>query len=111
MSKAFVNEDAQDYDDDVAVEAIKLPKGTKNYITIQGYHQLRGELRHLLDTERPQVVETVSWAASNGDRSEKGDYMSATKRLREIDRRRRSLTKRTGIAEGVAPALHPNRDQ
>src|SRR5699024_10110580 len=111
MSKAFVNEDAQDYDDDVEVEAIKLPKGTKNYITIQGYHQLRGELRHLLDTERPQVVETVSWAASNGDRSENGDYIYGKRRLREIDRRLRFLTKRLEIAEVVDPALQTNRDQ
>src|SRR5699024_11568079 len=111
MSKAFVNEDAQDYDDDVEVEAIKLPKGTKNYITIQGYHQLRGELRHLLDTERPQVVETVSWAASNGDRSENGDYIYGKKRLREIDRRMRFLTKRLEIAEVVDAALQPNKDR
>ncbi|HLS17760.1 MAG TPA: transcription elongation factor GreB [Paenalcaligenes sp.] len=111
MSKAFVNEDAQDYDDDIEVEAVKLPQGMKNYMTIQGYHQLRGELRHLLDTERPQVVETVSWAASNGDRSENGDYIYGKKRLREIDRRLRFLTKRLEIAEVVDPALQPNRDQ
>lgn len=111
MSKAFVNEDDQDYDDDVEVAPVALPKGTKNYITIQGYHQLRGELEHLLNTERPQVVETVSWAASNGDRSENGDYIYGKKRLREIDRRMRFLTKRLEIAEVVDAALQPNREQ
>ncbi len=111
MSKAFVNEDAQEYDDDIEVEAIQLPKGMKNYMTIQGYHRLRTELHHLLDAERPQVVETVSWAASNGDRSENGDYIYGKKRLREIDRRVRFLTKRLAIAEVVDPALQPNRDQ
>src|SRR5690625_3617288 len=109
MSKACVNEDAQDYDDDVEVDAIKLAKGTKNYITIQGYYHLRGELRHLLDTERPQVVETVSWAASNGDRSENGDYIYGKKRLREIDRRMRFLTKRLEIAEVVDAALQDRK--
>src|SRR5690625_4894141 len=111
MSKAFVNEDAQDYDDDIEVEAVKLPQGMKNYMTIQGYHQLRGELRHLLDTERPQVVETVSWAASNGDRSENGDYIYGKRRLRDFDRRLRFLIKRLEIAEVVDPALQTNRDQ
>src|SRR5690625_4175572 len=83
----------------------------KYYMTIQLYHQIHGELCHLLDTERPQVVETVSWAASNGDRSENGDYICGKKRLREIDRRLRFLTKRLEIAEVVDPALHSNRDQ
>src|SRR5690625_8045426 len=111
MSKASSNEIAKEYDDDIEVEAVKLPQGMKNYMTIQGYHQLRGELRHLLDTERPQVVETVSWAASNGDRSENGDYIYGKKRLREIDRRLRFLTKRLEIAEVVDAALQPNRGQ
>src|SRR5690625_1746369 len=88
MSKAFINEDAQDYDDDVDVEPVALPAGMKNYITTQGYYQLRDELDHLMNVERPQVVDTVSWAASNGDRSENGDYIYGKRRLREIDRRR-----------------------
>src|SRR5690625_2351317 len=111
MSKAFINEDAQDYDDDVDVEPVALPAGMKNYITTQGYYQLRDELDHLMNVERPQVVDTVSWAASNGDRSENGDYIYGKRRLREIDRRLRFLTKRLEIAEVVDPALQPNRDQ
>lgn len=111
MSKAFVNEDAQPYDDDIEVDPIALPKGSKNYITIQGYYQLRAELEHLLNTERPQVVDTVSWAASNGDRSENGDYIYGKKRLREIDRRVRFLNKRLEIAEVVDAALQTNREQ
>lgn len=111
MSKAFINEDAQDYDDDVDVEPVALPAGMKNYITTQGYYQLRDELDHLMNVERPQVVDTVSWAASNGDRSENGDYIYGKRRLREIDRRLRFLTKRLEIAEVVEPAEQPNRDQ
>ena len=65
----------------------------------------------LLDDERPKVVETVSWAAKNGDRSENGDYLYGKKRLREIDRRIRFLTKRLDIAEVADPALHHGNDQ
>lgn len=111
MSKAFINEDAQDYDDEVDVEPVALPAGMKNYITTRGYYQLRDELDHLMNVERPQVVDTVSWAASNGDRSENGDYIYGKRRLREIDRRLRFLTKRLEIAEVVEPAEQPNRDQ
>lgn len=111
MSKAFINEDAQDYDDDIEVEPVALPSGMKNYMTTQGYYQLRAELDHLMNVERPQVVDTVSWAASNGDRSENGDYIYGKRRLREIDRRLRFLTKRLEIAEVVEPAQQPNRDQ
>ena len=111
MSKAFVNEDKQNDDDDLEVEAIKLPKGTKNYVTKTGYQRLRAELMHLMDEERPQVVDTVSWAASNGDRSENGDYIYGKKRLREIDRRIRFLTKRLEIAEVVDPSQQPNKDR
>lgn len=111
MSKAFINEDAQDYDDEIDVAPVALPEGMKNYMTTQGYYQLRAELDHLMNTERPQVVETVSWAASNGDRSENGDYIYGKRRLREIDRRLRFLTKRLEIAEVVEPAEQPNRDQ
>jgi len=111
MSKAFVNEDAQQSDDDFDTPEVTLPSGTKNYMTIQGYYHLRQEYEQLINIERPKVVETVSWAASNGDRSENGDYIYGKRRLREIDRRLRFLTKRLEIAEVVDPALQTNRDQ
>lgn len=111
MSKAFVNEDAQQPEDDFDTPEVTLPSGTKNYMTIQGYYQLRHEYDQLINVERPEVVETVSWAASNGDRSENGDYIYGKRRLREIDRRLRFLTKRLEIAEVVDPALQPNREQ
>lgn len=111
MSKAFVKETDDDLDDDLEPEAIRLPKGTKNYLTTQGYQQLRDELAQLMNEERPSVVQVVSWAASNGDRSENGDYIYGKKRLREIDRRMRFLTKRLEIAEVVDPARQPNRDR
>src|SRR5690554_3294980 len=110
MSKAFVKEDNQQ-DDDLDVDASPLPAGTKNYITREGYARLRAELEHLMNVERPDVVQTVSWAASNGDRSENGDYLYGKKRLREIDRRIRFLTRRLEIAEVVDPGAQPNREQ
>lgn len=110
MNKAFVKESDNEDDDDLP-QAQALPAGTKNYITPEGYERLRGELTHLMNVERPSVVQIVSWAASNGDRSENGDYLYGKKRLREIDRRMRFLTKRLDIAEVVDPALQPNRDQ
>lgn len=103
MSKAFTKESDNQDDDDVAIEPA-IPGG-KNYITPQGLARLRSELSQLLDTERPEVVRTVSWAASNGDRSENGDYIYGKRRLREIDRRIRFLTKRIEIAEVVDPLL------
>jgi transcription elongation factor GreB len=89
MSKAFVRESDVDDDDEVAVP--EIPAGSKNYITPAGHRRLKDELLQLLDVERPEVVRTVSWAASNGDRSENGDYIYGKKRLREIDRRIRYL--------------------
>jgi transcription elongation factor GreB len=86
-------------------------KGRKNYITRQGFEALQAELRNLTRVERPKVVEVVSWAAGNGDRSENGDYLYGKKRLREIDRRIRFLTKRIEKAEIVDPALQTRRDQ
>jgi transcription elongation factor GreB len=83
----------------------------KNYMTPQGHQRLTDELRQLLRIERPKVVEVVSWAAGNGDRSENGDYIYGKKRLREIDRRIRFLTKRLEIAEVVDPARQVRRDQ
>lgn len=110
MNKAFVKESDQD-DEDELPEALALPIGTRNYLTPQGYQALRDELSQLMTVERPAVVQIVSWAASNGDRSENGDYLYGKKRLREIDRRMRFLTKRLDIAEVVDPAAQPNRDQ
>ncbi|HEY9279405.1 MAG TPA: transcription elongation factor GreB [Eoetvoesiella sp.] len=111
MNKAFVKESENDEDDDLGPEAVRLPAGTKNYITTDGYQRLRDELAHLMTEERPSVVQVVSWAASNGDRSENGDYLYGKKRLREIDRRMRFLTKRLEIAEVVDPATQPNKDR
>jgi transcription elongation factor GreB len=88
-----------------------LPAGTRNYMTPQGWQTLRSELVQLLDEERPKVVETVSWAAKNGDRSENGDYLYGKKRLREIDRRIRYLTRRLDIAEVADPSAHHGKDQ
>ena len=109
MSKDFVKDDATDDDDDIVLP--ELPAGVRNYITPAGYARLRDELAHLVKTERPEVVRVVSWAASNGDRSENGDYIYGKKRLREIDRRIRFLTKRLDIAEVVDPATRPATDQ
>jgi transcription elongation factor GreB len=109
MSKAFTKE--TDEDDELGAPEFQIPAGTKNYITPQGYQRLRDELFALIDVERPEVVRTVSWAASNGDRSENGDYLYGKKRLREIDRRIRFLTKRLDIAEVVDPAAQSHTDQ
>ena len=109
MSKAFTKESDVDDDDELALPA--LPQGAKNYITPQGYKRLRAELMELIDVERPKVVDVVSWAAGNGDRSENGDYLYGKKRLREIDRRIRFLTKRLDIAEVVDPSAHHGGDQ
>lgn len=83
----------------------------RNHITPAGYRRLQEELKHLWTVERPKVVEVVSWAAGNGDRSENGDYIYGKKRLREIDRRVRFLTRRIEIAEIVDPACQRNRDR
>jgi transcription elongation factor GreB len=88
-----------------------LPAGGKNYITPKGYAALRAELFDLIDNERPKVVDIVHWAASNGDRSENGDYIYGKKRLREIDRRIRFLTKRLEIADVTDPSVHFGKDQ
>jgi transcription elongation factor GreB len=112
MNKAFTREvDRDDDDDEADLESPVLPSGAKNYITAAGYRRLRDELKALLDDERPKIVETVSWAAKNGDRSENGDYLYGKKRLREIDRRIRFLTKRLDLAEVVDPAVHHGNDQ
>ncbi len=95
-------------DDD---EPDELPQGLKNYMTPKGFAALQEELRVLTREERPKVVEIVSWAAGNGDRSENGDYLYGKKRLREIDRRLRYLTKRIDNAEVVHPEQQKRRDQ
>ncbi|MBV7458769.1 MULTISPECIES: transcription elongation factor GreB [unclassified Acidovorax] len=109
MSKAFTKETDASDEDELVLPA--LPAGGKNYITPAGYGRLRDELLDLIDNERPKVVEAVHWAASNGDRSENGDYLYGKKRLREIDRRIRFLTKRLEIAEVVDPSLHAGSNQ
>ena len=110
MSKAFTKE--TDTDDDAAAdEPAALPKGVKNYMTPEGFRRFQEELSRLARVERPQVVETVAWAAGNGDRSENGDYIYGKRRLREIDRRIRFLSKRLEAAVVVDPARQRNLEQ
>jgi transcription elongation factor GreB len=109
MSKAFTRE--TDNDDDEVLPAEPQVPGGKNYITRPGYDRLRVELFGLMDDERPRIVEIVHWAASNGDRSENGDYLYGKKRLREIDRRIRFLTRRLELAEVVDVSIHHGSDQ
>ena len=109
MSKAFTKETDAQEDDEPALPAVSA--GGKNYITPEGYERLRTELLDLIDNERPRIVEIVHWAASNGDRSENGDYLYGKKRLREIDRRIRFLTKRLEIAEITDPSVHHGGEQ
>ena len=110
MNKAFVKESDGDDDNDLG-GLPPIPPGAKNYITPQGYQRIREELLQLIDVERPEVVKVVHWAASNGDRSENGDYIYGKRRLREIDRRIRFLTKRMDLAEVVDPSVHHGSDQ
>ena len=109
MNKDFTRESDGEDDDEPALPP--LPAGGKNYITPQGYARLRAELLGLIDEERPKVVEAVHWAAKNGDRSENGDYLYGKKRLREIDRRIRFLTRRLDLAEVADPSAHHGSDQ
>jgi transcription elongation factor GreB len=111
MSKAFTKETDGGEDEDLEDSAPALPAGTKNYMTAAGFDALRQEFRDLLHVERPKIVEVVSWAAGNGDRSENGDYLYGKKKLREIDRRVRFLSKRLEIAEVVDPKARTNFDQ
>lgn len=80
-----------------------------NYITPDGYRRLREEYEALFGIERPKLVETISWAAGNGDRSENGDYIYGRKRLREIDRRINFLSKRMAAANVLDPSRQPER--
>jgi transcription elongation factor GreB len=111
MSKAFTKE--SDSDDELPDgDAVpSLPPESRNYITPAGWRRLQEELKRLLRVDRPKVVETVSWAAGNGDRSENGDYIYGKRRLREIDRRIRHLKKRLEIAEVVDPTRQKVRDR
>jgi transcription elongation factor GreB len=112
MSKAFTREDAAPEDDfDGDEETNPIPAGSKNYLTPVGWQRMRDELKWLVNTERPAVTRVVSWAASLGDRSENADYQYGKKRLREIDRRIRYLTKRIEAAEVVDPATREETDQ
>jgi transcription elongation factor GreB len=110
MSKAFTKE-TETEDDDLPEDADTLPSGVKNYVTPRGLKMLDDELHQLLRVERPKVVDVVSWAAGNGDRSENGDYIYGKRRLREIDRRVRYLTKRRENAELVDPARQKTLEQ
>ena len=103
MSKAFVKEDGQEPEPSEAEQA-PLPPGGKNYITPAGFARLKAELARLVEVERPEVVKTVAWAASLGDRSENADYIYGKRRLREIDRRVRFLIKHLEAAEVVDAA-------
>jgi len=107
MSKAFTKE--EDDRDDEQDAVAPLPAGVRNYMTPGGFARLSTELERLVKMERPELVATVAWAASNGDRSENGDYIYGKKRLREIDRRVRFLIKRLDAAEVVDP-LAPRED-
>jgi transcription elongation factor GreB len=109
MSKAFTKETETeaDFEDEIP----SLPAGVKNYITPDGLRRLEDEFAELQKIERPKIVETVTWAAGNGDRSENGDYIYGKRRLREIDRRMRFLRKRMEIAEVVDPARQKNRER
>lgn len=107
MNNIEVNDD----DDEQNSPLLQIPAGAKNYITNAGYLSMKEELLQLIDVARPEVVKIVSWAASNGDRSENGDYIYGKRRLREIDRRIRFLTKRLDLAEVVDPRIHYGSDQ
>ncbi|WP_422001994.1 transcription elongation factor GreB [Reyranella sp.] len=111
MSKAFTKESDGEDEDDLPEEIAGLPAGAKNYMTPDGFARMREELMTLMRKERPEVVQVVSWAAANGDRSENGDYLYGKKRLREIDRRIRFLSKRLERSEVVDPAKRPKTDQ
>ncbi|MDR3323596.1 MAG: transcription elongation factor GreB [Zoogloeaceae bacterium] len=111
MNKAFTREQDGDEDEETLSPSLKLPPGSKNYITPAGHARLVAEQEFLIREERPRIVEIVAWAASNGDRSENGDYLYGKKRLREIDRRIRFLGKRLENAQVVNPTAQGDNDQ
>ncbi len=83
----------------------------KNYITVNGYQRLKDELHDFVTVERPQLVQTVTWAAGNGDRSENGDYIYGKRKLREVDKRIYWLTKKLETAEVVDPKIHKGNEK
>ncbi|MFZ1546247.1 MAG: transcription elongation factor GreB [Candidatus Nitrotoga sp.] len=111
MSKAFIKETDESHDEEEGQSVSPLPQGVKNYITPVGYQRLKDELDQLWKVERPVLVQTITWAASNGDRSENGDYIYGKKRLREIDRRIRFLSKRLENSAVVDPVQRESCDQ
>jgi len=110
MSKAFTREPDSPADDDDLEAASPLPAGARNYMTPGGFARMKAELDRLVTRDRPEVVATIAWAASNGDRSENGDYIYGKKRLREIDRRIRFLIRRLDAAEVVDPLARRDDD-
>jgi transcription elongation factor GreB len=110
MNKAFVKESDAD-DEEASSPALQIPPGTRNYMTLRGHRAMLDEFEHLVKVERPNLVQVVAWAASNGDRSENGDYIYGKKRLRELDRRIRFLTKRLESAVVVDPLDQANTEQ
>jgi transcription elongation factor GreB len=111
MSKAFTREDNDADDEEDSPVLVSIPPGTKNYITPAGFRRMKDEYKQLWEVERPALVQTISWAASNGDRSENGDYIYGKKRLREIDRRLRFLAKRLENSEVVDPVKRQGCEQ
>ncbi|KYC29164.1 Transcription elongation factor GreB [Sterolibacterium denitrificans] len=111
MNKAFVREDAGEEGENLPAGAPSLPAGSVNYMTPAGHRRLREEFEQLVKVERPALVQVVSWAAGNGDRSENGDYIYGKKRLREIDWRIRYLSKRLDSAVVVDPQEQENLEQ
>ena len=110
MSKASINQPPQDEDAELE-GAAPIPAGAKNYLTPKGYARLKEEAVRLLDQERPELVKVIAWAAANGDRSENADYIYGKRRLHEIDRRIRFLTKRLDAAQVIDPAAREQTDQ
>jgi transcription elongation factor GreB len=111
MSKAFTREDNDADEEEDSSALVSITPGTKNYITPVGFHRMKDEYKQLWEVERPALVQTISWAASNGDRSENGDYIYGKKRLREIDRRLRFLAKRLENSEVVDPVKRQGCEQ
>ena len=111
MSKAFTKESDGDDEDDLPEVMVGLPATAKNYMTPEGYARLKRELLHLHDVERPELVKVVSWAASNGDRSENGDYIYGRQRLREIDRRLGKLSRQMKTAKVLDPEKQEDRSR
>ncbi len=111
MSESYLTESDEDDEESLIDTSLQIPAGTKNYITPAGFRRLQDELDQLWKVERPTLVQTITWAASNGDRSENGDYIYGKKRLREIDKRIRFLAKRLENAEVIDPAARKESDQ